>query len=65
MDKLLKKIGKVLKKIIMAVFLLYGYNIIAAPLGFIIPINFITVFLVALLGVPVLLSLIVVLVFVF
>ena len=62
---MLKKIFKILKKLIMAVFLLYGYNILAAPLNFIIPINIITVLLVSLLGVPALLSLILVLVVVF
>lgn len=62
---MLKKIFKILKKLVMAVFLLYGYNILAAPLNFIIPINIITVLLVSLLGVPALLSLILVLVVVF
>lgn len=60
-----KTLGKILKKFIMAVFLLYGYNFVAAPLGFIIPINFITITLVALLGIPILLSLIFVMIFVF
>ena len=62
---MLKKIFTILKKIIMAVFLLYGYNLLAAPLNFIIPINIITVSLVTILGVPALLSLILVLVVVF
>ena len=62
---MLKKIFAILKKIVMAVFLLYGYNFLAAPLNFIIPINIITVSLVSLLGVPALLSLILVLVVVF
>lgn len=62
---MLKKIFTILKKIVMAVFLLYGYNLLAAPLNFIIPINIITVVLVSILGVPALLSLILVLVVVF
>ena len=62
---MLKKIFIILKKVVMAVFLLYGYNLLAAPLNFIIPINIITVALVAILGVPALLSLILVLVVVF
>lgn len=62
---MIKKIFIILKKIVMAVFLLYGYNLLAAPLNFIIPINIITVALVAILGVPALLSLILVLVVVF
>ena len=60
-----KIIFKAIKKIVMSVFLLYGYNLIAAPLGFIIPINLITVLLISLLGIPALLSLIFVLIFVF
>lgn len=62
---MLKKVFTVFKKIVMAVFLLYGYNLLASPLNFIIPINIITVLLVSLLGVPALLSLILVLVVVF
>ena len=62
---MLRKLFSILKKIVMAVFLLYGYNLLAAPLNFIIPINIITVLLVSLLGVPALLSLILVLVVVF
>lgn len=60
-----KKIFKVIKRVIMSVFLLYGYNLIAAPLGFIIPINLITILLISLLGIPALLSLVFVLVVVF
>lgn len=62
---MLKQIFKIIKKIIMSVFLLYGYNLIAAPLGFIIPINLITVSLISLLGIPALLSLVFVLIVVF
>lgn len=62
---MLKKIFRLIKKIIVSVFLLYGYNLIASPLGFIIPINFITIILIAILGIPALLSLILVLVLVF
>lgn len=60
-----KQIFKIIKKIIMSVFLLYGYNLIAAPLGFIVPINLITILLVSILGIPALLSLVVVLIVVF
>lgn len=60
-----KKLFKAIKRIIMSVFLLYGYNLIAAPLGFIIPINLITVLLISILGIPALLSLVVVLIVVF
>ncbi|MBE6152174.1 MAG: hypothetical protein E7165_02535 [Firmicutes bacterium] len=60
-----KILFKIIKRVIMSVFLLYGYNLIAAPLGFIIPINVITILLICLLGVPSLLALVVVLVVVF
>lgn len=49
---MLKKLFKILKKIVLTCFLLYGYNLIASPLGVIIPINIITVALISLLGVP-------------
>lgn len=52
---MLKRLFKVLKKVIFSVFLIYSYNIIAEPLGLIIPINLITIFLVTILGVPALL----------
>jgi len=45
---MLKKIFKILKKIILTCFLLYGFNLIASPLGVIIPINIITIFFVTL-----------------
>lgn len=61
----MKMIIKNLKKIIVSIFLLYGYNLIAAPLGFIIPINFITVLLLSIFGIPALLSLVIMLIIVF
>lgn len=60
-----KKIFKVLKKIIISTFLLYGYNLLVQPLGFIIPINFITVGLITILGVPAMLALIFIVIFVY
>lgn len=62
---MIKNIFKLIKKVLASVFILYGYNMIASPLGFIIPINIITVALVSMLGIPALLSLIVILVVVF
>lgn len=62
---MLKKIFTIFKRIVMAVFLLYSYNLLAAPLNSMIPINIITVLLVSVLGVPALLSLIIVLLVVF
>ena len=60
-----KKIFSVFKRIIFSSFLLYGYNLIAAPLGLIVPINVITVLLLTILGIPALFSLIIILLLVF
>lgn len=60
-----KKIFKVLKRIIISTFLLYGYNLLVQPLGFIIPINFITVGLITILGIPAMLALIFIIIFVY
>lgn len=57
-----KRIIKFFKKMLVSSFLLYGYNVIAAPLSLIIPINFVTVLLVTLFGIPVLFSLITILI---
>lgn len=57
---MLKKIFSLIKKIVFSVFLIYGFNLIASPLNLIIPINLITVGLITILGVPALLSLILV-----
>lgn len=62
---MIKKIFNIIKRIVFSVFLIYGYNLIAEPLNIIIPINFITVGLVTILGIPALLSLIVILLIVF
>ena len=43
---------KLIKKILFAVFLLYSFNLISVNFNIIIPINFITVLLVALLDLP-------------
>jgi hypothetical protein len=60
-----KKILKIIRSVIVAAFILYGFNIIASPLNLIIPINIITVALVALLGFPALIGLIMFVIFVF
>ena len=62
---MLKKIFKFIKKIIVSIFLLYGYNIISQSLGMMVPINIYTVLAVSILGIPALFSLIFILVFVF
>ena len=55
---MLKNIIKILKRIIISSFLLYGYNLIVQPIGLSIPINIITVSVLTVLGVPALLALI-------
>ena len=55
---MLKKIFNIIKKIIVAVLFIYGYNKLALPLNVIIPINVITVLMVALCGIPSILMLI-------
>ncbi len=57
---MLKKIFNVIKKIVLAAFILYGFNLIMSPLSVIVPINIITVLLVTLLGFPGLLGLVVI-----
>jgi len=56
---MLKKILEKLKKIVLAPFLIYLYNLIASPLGLIIPINIATVLIVGILGMPGLITLLV------
>ncbi len=62
---MLKLIFKIIKRIIISSFLLYAYNLIVQPVGLIIPINVITVGVIALLGVPALLSLIFIMVLIY
>lgn len=60
-----KKILKIVTKIIISFFLIYGYNLIAVPIGIIIPLNIITVLFVAIFDLPALLSLIAIVFFIF
>lgn len=55
---MLKKIFNVLKKIIMSVLFIYAYNKLTLPLNVVIPMNVITVCLVALCGIPSILMLV-------
>lgn len=48
----MKKILGLLRNLILAPFIIYIYNLIAAPLNLIIPINLITVLIIAFLGIP-------------
>lgn len=56
---MLNKLVKIIKKIIVSFFLLYGYNVIV-PIEAIIPINIITVILVTIFNFPALICLIIV-----
>jgi len=49
---MLKKFFGLFKRILFYVLLLYSFNLIAAPMGIIIPINFITVLGLVVLGFP-------------
>lgn len=55
---MIKKIMKIVKKLILAVLLIYAYNKLALPLNLIIPLNILTIFLVAMCGIPSILMLI-------
>lgn len=59
------KILKVLKKIIISSFLVYGYNLLVQPLNITLPINIVTVLLVSFLGIPALFSLILILIYIY
>lgn len=48
----MKKVFSAIKKIILSAFILYGFNLIASPLNIIVPINVVTVLVIALLGMP-------------
>lgn len=62
---MLKKFVKIIKKIIMSAFLLYAYNVMAQPLNLFIPINFLTVGLLSIFGIPALFMLIALLMILF
>ena len=55
---MLQKTFNIIKKIIVSVLFIYAYNKLALPLNIIIPINMITVSLVALGGIPSILMLV-------
>ena len=53
----MKKVLSLLKKVILSFIILYGYNLIVSNFNMVIPINIITVGVVAILGVPSLVAL--------
>ena len=54
------RIIKLVKKFILSVFFIYGYNMLAQPLGIIIPLNIFTILYVMMFGVLGLVSLIII-----
>lgn len=50
----MKKVWQLLKKIIISIFILYGYNLIATEFNLVVPINVFTVGAVSFLGFPML-----------
>jgi hypothetical protein len=62
---IMKKILALLRRIIFSFIVLYGFNTIGSNFSLVIPINFITVSLITLLGFPALFSLVLLLVIAF
>ena len=60
-----KKIFTVVKKVVFYAFLLYGYNLVAAPLNVMVPINIITVSSMTIFGLPALFSFIVIFILIY
>ncbi len=54
----LKKIIIYVKRIVLGAFILYGYNVIASNFNMVVPINFVTVGMIGILGAPALVALI-------
>ena len=62
---MLKTLFKIIKRIVISSFLLYGYNLLVQPIGLIIPINIFTVGVISILGVPALLCLIFIMILIY
>ncbi len=61
----MSKVLKVIKRLLVAAFFIYGYNVLAEPLNLLIPLNLLTIGYVGLFGVPGLVSLIIILMYAF
>ncbi|HIS38723.1 MAG TPA: pro-sigmaK processing inhibitor BofA family protein [Candidatus Onthousia faecavium] len=61
----MKRIWQIVKRIIISAFVLYGYNLIATRFNLVIPINYITIGAVSVLGFPMLFVLVLLKVLVF
>ncbi len=57
---MIKNLFCIIKKIIFSIVLLYSFNIMVQPLNIIIPINIITISFISVLGIPALMSLIII-----
>lgn len=56
----MKKIYALFKKLVFGIFFLYGFNVLSAPLDLFIPINWITIVLFMIFGIPSIFALIVI-----
>lgn len=54
---MLKNIFKLVKKVVLAIALLYSFNLLVSSMNILIPINYISIGVVSILGIPGLLSL--------
>jgi len=57
---MINKILKLVKRLILGAFVLYGYNMLIEPIGLIVPINLVTLSSFTILGFPALLSFIII-----
>lgn len=62
---MIKIMFKIIKRIIISSFFLYAYNLLVQPIGLIIPINIFTVGAMTILGVPALLCMIFIMIFIY
>ena len=56
----MNRIKKIIKKVVMAFFLIYGFNYFMVPLNLIIPMNYFTIISVSIFGIPMLMVLVIV-----
>ncbi len=62
---MIKKFFQFFKRIIVSGFMLYGFNLIVAPLNIMIPLNMITVLALSILGLPALFSFLIILLLIY
>lgn len=62
---MIKKLFQFFKRVVVSGFLLYGFNLIVAPLNIMIPLNFITVLALAILGLPALFCFLIILLLIY